>query len=46
MAQLRNLRNMVEADPNNLNMVLADLSYEKNVLRSRQLPFRFFSAYL
>ncbi|MBA7552313.1 hypothetical protein ES705_44871 [subsurface metagenome] len=45
MAQLRNLRNMLEADPNNLNMVLANLSYEKNVLKSRQLPFRFFSAY-
>lgn len=45
MAQLRNLRNMVEAGVDNLQTVLDNLAKEENVLRSRQLPFRFFSAY-
>ena len=45
MAQLRNLRNMVEAGVDNLQTVLDNLANKENVLRSRQLPYRFFSAY-
>jgi hypothetical protein len=36
---------MVEAGVDNLQTVLDNLANEKNVLHSRQLPFRFFSAY-
>ena len=45
MAQLRNLRNMVEAGVNNLQIILDNLANEEKVLKSKQLPFRFFSAY-
>lgn len=45
MAQLRNLRNMLEENVSNIQLVLDNLSNKEAVLRSRQLPFRFFSAY-
>jgi hypothetical protein len=45
MAMLRNLRNIINAQPDNINKVYAKLGDEKEVARSKQLPFRFFSAY-
>lgn len=45
MAQLRNLRNMLEENVSNIQVVLDNLADATNVVRSRQLPFRFFSAY-
>ena len=45
MAQLRNLRNMLEANVDNIQVVLDNLASKEAVWKSRQLPFRFFSAY-
>jgi hypothetical protein len=47
MAMLRNLRNIVEADVSNeaLNKVCAYIAYANAVAKSKQLPFRFLSAY-
>lgn len=45
MGLLRNLRNIINADPDNLDKVLEKLSDPEAVKRSRQLPFRFLSAY-
>lgn len=47
MAALRNLRNIIEADvsKDHLNRVLMGLMDRENVKHSRQLPFRFLSAY-
>jgi len=47
MAIMRNLRNILQADvsPACIEQVAAYLSNEKAVLNSRQLPFRFLSAY-
>ena len=45
MAQLRNLRNMLEENIDNIQIVLDNLSNKEAVWKSRQLPFRFFSAY-
>ncbi|RFM36220.1 TROVE domain-containing protein [Chitinophaga silvisoli] len=47
MALIRNLRNILQADVDNriINKVCAQLSDEKAVLHSKQLPFRFLSAY-
>lgn len=45
MALLRNLRNIVNADPANLRSVLNKLSDPDAVRHSKQLPFRFLSAY-
>ncbi|MFA6711194.1 MAG: TROVE domain-containing protein [Candidatus Caldatribacteriota bacterium] len=45
MALLRNLRNILKADPNNVNKVMQTLSNRDRVLKSRQLPFRFYAAY-
>lgn len=45
MAMLRNLRNIVKANPSNIDKVYAKLSNRNEVLKSKQLPFRFFSAY-
>lgn len=45
MAMLRNLRNIVNANPSNIDKVFAKLSDKNEVLKSKQLPFRFFSAY-
>ena len=45
MALLRNLRNILNAKPRNIGKVLATLTDEAAVRNSRQLPFRFLSAY-
>lgn len=45
MAMLRNLRNIVAAAPSNLDKVVAKIADGDAVRRSRQLPFRFWSAY-
>lgn len=45
MAALRNLRNIVNANPKNIDKVFELLADKKAVLKSKQLPFRFFSAY-
>ena len=47
MATLRNLRNIVEANVSleHIQKVADYLSDEENVLHSKQLPFRFYSAY-
>lgn len=47
MAMLRNLRNILEADVSmqHLNAVITFLTNEVNVRNSKQLPFRFLSAY-
>lgn len=45
MALLRNLRNVIQANPDNLDDVLNKLSDQVAVRKSRQLPFRFLSAY-
>lgn len=45
MAMLRNLRNIVKANPSNINKVFEKLSDKEQVMKSKQLPFRFFSAY-
>lgn len=45
MALLRNLRNIVQADPDNLQDALRRISDPAAVKKSRQLPFRFLSAY-
>ena len=45
MAALRNLRNMIQANPSNMNQIYEMLADKQRVLQSKQLPFRFFSAY-
>lgn len=45
MAMLRNLRNIINADPSNINEVYKVLSNEKKVLKSKQLPYRYYTAY-
>lgn len=45
MAMLRNLRNILAAKPQNADLVLIRLKDRDAVLRSKQLPFRFYSAY-
>lgn len=45
MAMLRNLRNILKAEPSNMDKVYKKLSDREEVLHSKQLPFRFFSAY-
>lgn len=45
MALLRNLRNILEAEPRNMGKVLQTLTDETAVRHSRQLPFRYLSAY-
>lgn len=45
MALLRNLRNIVAANPSNMNVVLDRLSDPQAVRKSRQLPFRYLAAY-
>ena len=45
MAQLRNLRNLLEENIDNIQDVLDNLADSINVVHSKQLPFRFFSAY-
>lgn len=45
MALLRNLRNIITANPSNIDKVYAYLQYPEAVKRSKQLPFRFLAAY-
>lgn len=45
MALLRNLRNILNANPGNIDKVFAKLSDPVAVRKSKQLPFRFLSAY-
>lgn len=45
MAMLRNLRNIISAAPKNLSDVFAKLRDPEAVRKSKQLPFRFLSAY-
>lgn len=45
MACLRNLRNILNAKPSNMNKVLDYIQNPEAVRRSRQLPFRFLAAY-
>ena len=45
MALLRNLRNILIANPRNLGKVLDKLADPEAVKKSKQLPFRFLSAY-
>ncbi|MDO4532833.1 MAG: TROVE domain-containing protein [Coriobacteriia bacterium] len=45
MALLRNLRNLLETNPAGLDAVLERLADPRMVAASRQLPFRFWSAY-
>lgn len=45
MALLRNLRNIIKANPGNVNIALDKLKDKEQVLRSKQLPFRYYSAY-
>lgn len=45
MALLRNLRNILNANPSNVNKVLDTIQNPEAVRRSKQLPFRYLSAY-
>ncbi len=45
MALLRNLRNILNADPDNISKVYERIENPDAVRRSRQLPFRYLSAY-
>ena len=45
MAMLRNLRNMLTVQPRNFDLALDRLTDPRAVANSRQLPFRFWSAY-
>ena len=45
MALLRNLNNIIKAQPDNIDKALSDLVNGDNVRKSKVLPFRFYSAY-
>lgn len=45
MALLRNLRNILKANPSNLEKVLSTIENPERVRKSKQLPFRYLSAY-
>lgn len=45
MALLRNLRNIIEANPSNIEKVYQRIENPDAVRKSKQLPFRFLSAY-
>ena len=45
MALLRNLKNILNAQPRNIHKVFDKLKNKEEVLKSKQLPFRFYSAY-
>ena len=45
MAILRNLKNILKCNPSNIDKVYEILSDKDSVLKSKQLPFRFYSAY-
>ena len=45
MALLRNLRNIIKANPSNIQQVYDIIQDSERVRKSKQLPFRFYSAY-
>ena len=45
MALLRNLANIIKANPNNIDKVLERIQNPEAVRKSKQLPFRYLSAY-
>ena len=45
MALLRNLRNIIKANPSNIQQVYDIIQGPEHVRKSKQLPFRFLSAY-
>lgn len=45
MALLRNLRNIIKANPSNIQQVYDIIQDSERVRKSKQLPFRFLSAY-
>lgn len=45
MALLRNLRNIIKANPSNIQQVYNIIQDPERVRKSKQLPFRFYSAY-
>ena len=45
MALLKNLRNILNANPSNVNKVLEIIQNPERVKKSKQLPFRYLSAY-
>lgn len=45
MATLRNLRNILNANPSNVNKALSYIENPNAVRKSKQLPFRYLSAY-
>ena len=45
MALLRNLRNIIKANPSNIQEVYDIIQDPERVKKSKQLPFRFYSAY-
>ena len=45
MALLRNLRNIIKANPSNIKQVYDIIQDPERVKKSKQLPFRFYSAY-
>lgn len=44
-AIIRNLRNIINANPSNINKIYDKITNKEQVLKSKLLPFRFFSAY-
>jgi hypothetical protein len=45
MAMMRNLRNIIKSGASNMNEVYSFLANEERVLKNKQLPFRYYSAY-
>jgi len=45
MAMMRNLRNIIKSEASNIDKVYKYLADEERVLRNKQLPFRYYSAY-
>lgn len=46
MALLRNLNNILKCQPDNIEKVYQRLTDEESIMKSKILPFRFYSAYL
>lgn len=45
MAMMRNLRNIIKCDVSNMDRIYDVLTDENRVLKNKQLPFRYYSAY-
>jgi len=45
MAMMRNLRNIIKSGASNMDKVYEYLTDEERVLKNKQLPFRYYSAY-